>query len=81
VAYDVLAAGGGIETMLSLRKVLPIMPMLAALAVAHLAAILFPKTLHRFYIARDDNSAGDGAMDGLIGLGRWIVRARLWIFA
>jgi len=66
VAYDVLAAGEGIETMLSLRCVMPTMPMVAALSAAHLAAILFPATLRRLYIARDDDPAGDGAMASLI---------------
>ena len=42
VAGDVLAAGEGIETVLSLRSVMPAMPMMAALSSAHLAAILFP---------------------------------------
>ncbi len=65
VAQDVLAAGEGIETMLSLRMVLPTMPMVAALSAAHLAAILFPTTLRRLYIARDDDPAGDGAMESL----------------
>ena len=66
VAHDVLAAGEGTETMLSLRCVMPTMPMVAALSAAHLAAILFPATLRRLYIARDDDPAGDGAMAGLI---------------
>jgi hypothetical protein len=66
VAGDVMAAGEGIETMLSLRRVLPTMPMAAALSAAHLAAILFPETLRRLYIARDDDPAGDGAMAALI---------------
>ena len=66
VAHDVLAAGEGIETMLSLRCVMPTMPMVAALSAAHLAAILFPVTLRRLYIARDDDPAGDGAMASLI---------------
>jgi hypothetical protein len=66
VAGDVMAAGEGIETMLSLRCVLPTMPMAAALSAAHLAAILFPETLRRLYIARDDDPAGDGAMAALI---------------
>ena len=39
---EVMAAGEGIETMLSLRWVLPTMPMVAALSAAHLAAILLP---------------------------------------
>ncbi|WP_235918711.1 toprim domain-containing protein, partial [Brucella anthropi] len=42
VAGEVLAAGEGIETVLSPRMVLPHMPMMAALSAAHLAAILFP---------------------------------------
>ena len=66
VAGDVLAAGEGIETMLSLRCVLPSMPMVAALSAAHLAAILFPDTLRRLYIARDNDPAGDGATATLI---------------
>ena len=65
VAHDVLAAGEGIETMLSLRCVLPKMPMGAALSAAHLAAILFPPTLRRLYIARDDDPAGNGAVASL----------------
>lgn len=66
VAHDVIAAGEGIETILSLRCVLPHMPMVAALSAAHLAAILFPAALRRLYIVRDDDSAGDGARDNLI---------------
>jgi hypothetical protein len=63
---DVMAAGEGIETVLSLRSVLPDMPMLAALSAAHLAAILFPPTLRRLYIARDNDPAGDWACNTLI---------------
>jgi hypothetical protein len=62
---DVVAAGEGIETMLSLRCVMPDMPMMAALSAAHLSAILFPATLRRLYIVRDNDPAGDGAMAGL----------------
>ncbi|QHP66448.1 DNA primase [Bradyrhizobium sp. LCT2] len=62
LAGEVMAAGEGIETMLSLRSVLPAMPMVAALSAAHLSAFLFPDTLRRLYIARDDDPAGDGAM-------------------
>ena len=40
VADDVLVAGEGLETMLSLRCVLPTMPMAAALSASHLAALL-----------------------------------------
>ena len=66
VAGEVMAAGEGIETMLSLRCVLPTMPMAAALSAAHLAALLFPMSLRRLYIARDDDRAGDGAMATLL---------------
>src|SRR5690606_23480424 len=65
-AAEVLAAGEGIETVLSPRQVLPRMPMLAALSAAHLAAILFPATLRRLYIIRDRDPAGDGARSNLV---------------
>jgi hypothetical protein len=48
---DVLAAGEGIETMLSLKSLLPRIPIAAALSAAHLAALLFPPTLRRLYVA------------------------------
>jgi len=60
-ADDVLIAGEGIETMLSLREAMPTMPMAAATSSAHLAAILFPPTLQRLYVARDRDAAGDAA--------------------
>jgi hypothetical protein len=66
VGGEVMAAGEGIETMLSLRCVLPTMPMVAALSAAHLAGILFPVSLRRLYVARDDDSAGDGATATLL---------------
>ena len=62
---DVMAAGEGIETMLSLRMALPGLSLMAALSAAHLSAILFPETLRRLYIARDIDPAGDGAMTTL----------------
>jgi Toprim domain len=65
VANDVLAAGEGIETMLSLRCVLPTMPMAAALSANHLTAVLLPPTLRRLYIARDADAAGDAAANSL----------------
>jgi hypothetical protein len=66
VANDVLAAGEGIETMLSLRCVLPTLPMAAALSANHLAALLLPPTLRRLYIARDNDAAGEVAATALI---------------
>jgi hypothetical protein len=65
VTTDVLAAGEGLETMLSLRSALPHLPMLAALSASHLAAILFPATLRRLYVARDRDPAGDLAVTTL----------------
>lgn len=62
---DVLAAGEGIETMLSLRCVLPTMPMAAALSAGHLAAILLPDHVRRLYIASDADPAGDRAAASL----------------
>jgi hypothetical protein len=59
VADDVLAAGEGIETMLSLRYALPTLPMAAALSANHLSAMLLPSGLRRLYIAHDADSAGD----------------------
>ncbi|SDE53211.1 Toprim domain-containing protein [Salipiger thiooxidans] len=63
---DVMAAGEGIETILSLRQALPIMPMVSALSAGHLAAILFPPQLRRLYIVRDNDPAGDAARDSLV---------------
>jgi hypothetical protein len=62
IADDVLAAGEGIETMLSLRCALPLLPMTAALSANHLAAMLLPATLRVLYIVRDADAAGDGAV-------------------
>ena len=61
VAHDVLAAGEGIETMLSLRTVMPKLPVVAALSANHLAALLWPATLRRLYIAVDADAAGVNA--------------------
>ncbi len=62
---ELLAAGEGIETMLSLRCVLPAMPMVAALSAGHLAAILLPDHVRRLYIAQDTDPAGDRAAASL----------------
>jgi hypothetical protein len=56
---DVLVAGEGIETMLSLRCAVPTLPMAAALSANHLAAIALSSSLRRLYIARDVDAAGD----------------------
>lgn len=65
VADDVMAAGEGIETMLSMRQVAPTLPMVAALSANHLAALEMPSTLRRLYLVRDDDPAGHGAVDAL----------------
>lgn len=65
VGADLQAVGEGIETILSLRSVLPMMAMVAALSAAHLAALIFPDTLRRLYIVRDDDPAGDAARNAL----------------
>ncbi len=62
---DVLAAGEGIETMLSLRCAMPAMPMAAALSASHLAALQFPPALRRLYIVLDADAAGDTAVAAL----------------
>jgi Toprim domain len=62
VPNDVMTAGEGIETMLSLRSIMPTMPIVAALSANHLAALLFPLTLRRLYIAHDCDPAGDAAV-------------------
>jgi hypothetical protein len=72
IGDDVMAAGEGIETVLSLRSVLLDMPMLAALSAAHLAAVLFPPRLRRLYIARDNDPAGDWACNTLITRARTV---------
>jgi hypothetical protein len=64
-ADDVMAVGEGIETILSLRCALPNMPMAAALSANHLSAFLFPESLRRIYVARDNDPAGDRAFAGL----------------
>lgn len=61
-AQEIMAAGEGIETILSLRQILPDMPMMAGLSATHLAAIEFPPALRRLYVARDADPAGDTAM-------------------
>jgi hypothetical protein len=64
-ADDVIAAGEGIETILSLRCALPALPMAAALSANHLSAMLLPEGLRRLYIARDADAAGDAVQAAL----------------
>ncbi len=62
---DAMAAGEGVETMMSLRCALPRLPMMAALSASNLAGLSLPPTLRRLYIARDNDAVGDGATDQL----------------
>jgi hypothetical protein len=62
---DVLIAGEGIETVLSVRSALPEIPALAALSSGHLAAIRFPVGMRRLYVLRDRDPAGAAARDRL----------------
>ena len=55
---DIVAVGEGLETMLSLRAVLPDLPVVAAGSANHLDALLLPVGLHRLYVAEDDDPAG-----------------------
>jgi hypothetical protein len=57
-AGAVLAAGEGVETVLSLRQAAPRLPMVAALSAAHLAALELPPGLRRLYLIRDNDPAG-----------------------
>lgn len=62
---DVMAAGEGIETMLSLHEVASAMPITACLSANHLAAVVLPKTLRRLYLVRDGDPAGHAAVEAL----------------
>lgn len=62
---DVLIAGEGIETVLSLRSVLPWIPAVAALTATHLGLLQLQPGLVRLYIARDNDEAGRLAWQSL----------------
>lgn len=61
----VMAAGEGIDTMLSLAHVMPGMPIVAALTANHLAAFRFPPGCRRIYIAADADAAGRHGIEGM----------------
>jgi hypothetical protein len=54
----VMAAGEGIETVLSLLSLFPALAVAACLSAAHLSAFLFPAMLRRLYLLRDNDAAG-----------------------
>jgi hypothetical protein len=58
IVSDTLAAGEGIETMLALKSVLPLLPVVAGLSANHLAVLDLPSDLVRLYVARDKDAAG-----------------------
>ena len=62
LAGPVMVAAEGIETTLSLRQVLPDLPMIACLSAAHLAAVHFPPVLRRLYVGLDSDTAGEKAL-------------------
>ena len=62
---DVLAAGEGLETMLSIRTALSRLPVIAALSANHLQALVLPSDLKRLYIAEDSDDAGRAAAEAL----------------
>jgi hypothetical protein len=64
-AQDILIVGEGIETVLSVRSVLPFMPFAAALSAQHLGMFRVPSTVRRLYIAVDRDDAGFRAADVL----------------
>jgi hypothetical protein len=64
-ASDILAAGEGLESTLSVRMALPNMPVISALSANHLAALILPTGLQRLYIAADADEAGAMAVASL----------------
>ncbi|MDX3971643.1 MAG: toprim domain-containing protein [Bradyrhizobium sp.] len=62
---DVLVAGEGLETMLSLRCIAPTLPMAAALSANHLGAMLLSPSLRRLYIASEPDAAGEAVQAAL----------------
>ena len=59
---DVLAAGEGLETVLSVRMALPNLPCVAALSASLLAALCIPDGVKRLYIIVDADPAGENAV-------------------
>lgn len=62
---NILVAGEGVETMLSLSEVAPGLPVWAALSSGHLGAVKLPEELQRLYIAIDRDQAGSQAAERL----------------
>jgi hypothetical protein len=60
-----MAAGEGLESILSLSHVMPTMPMAAALTANHLAAFRLPAGCLGLYVAADADAAGRHGVEGL----------------
>ena len=63
---DILAAGEGLETVLSVRMALPNLPCVAALSASLLTALRIPDGLKRLYIIADADPAGENAVRQLV---------------
>ncbi len=61
----VMAAGEGLETIASLRTVMPALPVAAATSANHLAGLTFPPGCRRLYIAADADAAGRHGIERL----------------
>lgn len=64
-AEEVLAAGEGVESVLSVREAFPGLPAAAALSASHLAALRLPGRLQRLYVLVDADPAGHRAGERL----------------
>lgn len=64
-SVSVMAAGEGLESILSLSHLMPGMPMVSALTANHLAAFRLPDGCVRLYIAADADAAGRHGISGL----------------
>lgn len=61
----VLAAGEGIETMLSIGTALPLLPLAACLTATHLGLFEVPDGVRELWICRDNDAAGERASQHL----------------
>ncbi|TGS85146.1 DNA primase [Mesorhizobium sp. M3A.F.Ca.ET.174.01.1.1] len=64
-SISVMVAGEGLETMASLRVVMPALPVAAATSANHLAGLSFPPDCRRLYIAADADAAGRHGIERL----------------
>ncbi|WP_137935515.1 DUF7146 domain-containing protein [Mesorhizobium comanense] len=64
-SVPVTVAGEGLETMASLRTVMPALPVTAATSANHLAGLILPPGCRRLYIAADADAAGRHGIERL----------------